>query len=210
MSAKSTLPETLETELGIRMGRETIALPPPRRTGGRSLHETFALRRSTRSFSSRPLSLQVISDVLWAAIGVNRPGGERTVPCWRHLMVLDLYVATSEGVGLYDPRSHRILPHLHRDLRAMTGTQDFVGTAPLDLVYVAHGESMGDLGRIDQRLYASVDAAFCGQNVYLFCASEGLGTVFRGALDAVALSEALALPDGQFVTFAQTIGYPTA
>ena len=104
--------------------------------------------------------------------------------------------------------AHRLLPHLASDLRARTGMQDFVGGAPLNLVYVAHGERMTDVSAEERRLYASVDAAFIGQNVYLYCASAGLGSVFRGALDTAALGQALHLPAGQFVTFAQTVGFP--
>ncbi len=100
------------------------------------------------------------------------------------------------------------MPHLKDDIRAQTGLQDFVATAPLNLVYVAHGERMADISSEERRLYASVDAAFIGENVYLFCASERLATVFRGALDHAKLARALQLPEQQFVTFAQTIGYP--
>ena len=125
-------------------------------------------------------------------------------------MVMDIYAATADGVWLYEPKSHALLPHLAQDIRAKTGLQDFVATAPLNLVYVAHGERMIDVSPEDRRLYASVDTGFIGQNVYLYCASEGLATVFRGAVDAAALGEALHLPDQQFVTFAQTVGYPQA
>jgi len=105
------------------------------------------------------------------------------------------------------PKQHRLEQHLDADIRAQTGTQDFVGAAPLNLVYVAHGERMQDITAEDRRLYASVDAGFIGQNVYLFCASEGLATVFRGSLDTKALASTMRLGDGQFVTFAQTVGY---
>jgi nitroreductase len=91
-------------------------------------------------------------------------------------------------------------------VRAGTGLQDFVATAPLNLVYVAHGERMQDVSPEDRRLYASVDAGFIGQNVYLFCASEGLATVFRGAVDTKKLAQAMELDFAQFVTFAQTVG----
>ena len=116
----------------------------------------------------------------------------------------------ADGVWLYEPKAHALLPHLNDDLRAQTGLQDFVASAPLELVYVAHGERMTDIAAEERRLYASVDAAFIGQNVYLFCASEGLATVFRGAVDQVKLAQALRLPEGQFVTFAQTVGYAGA
>jgi nitroreductase len=124
--------------------------------------------------------------------------------------VIDIYAAMAGGVWLYDPGAHRLLPHLPGDIRADTGLQDFVGAAPLNLIYVAHGERMHDVPTDERRLYASVDTGFIGQNVYLFCASEGLATVFRGAIPYANLAKMLQLPDGQFVTFAQTVGYPAA
>ena len=187
---------------------EAIALPPPRSKGGQPLIEALALRRSTREYSDRPLPSQVLSDLLWAAFGVNRPSGDRTAPYWRHIMVIDVYVAMADGVWLYNPKQRKLLPHLSADIRAQTGLQDFVARAPLNLVYVAHGERMQDIAAEERRLYASVDTGFIGQNVYLFCASEGLATVFRGAVDYSKLNEAMQLKAGQFVTFAQTVGYP--
>jgi nitroreductase len=100
--------------------------------------------------------------------------------------------------------------HLRRDIRAETGTQDFVAKAPLNLVFVAHGERMGDVSTEDRRLYAPVNTGFIGQNVYLFCASEGLASVFRAALDYASLARTVDLGTGQFVTFAQSVGYPSA
>jgi nitroreductase len=192
----------------VVLGLEPIELPAPRAFGNRSLTATLKLRRSTREYADRPLPLQLLSDLLWAADGVNRPNGDRTAPYWRHVMVLDLYVAMSDGVRLYDAAAHKLLPHLKGDIRKQTGVQDFVSTAPIEVIYVAHGERMTDVSPEERRLYASVDAAFIGQNIYLFCASEGLGTVFRGSVDHAALARILMLPDEQFVTFAQTIGYP--
>jgi nitroreductase len=183
-------------------------LPPPRSEGGQPLTTALKLRRSTREYSNRPLPVQVLSDLLWAAFGVNRPSGDRTAPYWRHIMVMEIYVAMADGVWLYEPKAHTLLPHLKDDIRAQTGLQDFVATAPLNLVYVAHGERMTEVSAEERRLYASVDTGFIGQNVYLFCASEGLATVFRGAVDYPKLTRTLQLPDQQFVTFAQTVGYP--
>jgi nitroreductase len=188
----------------------SITLPRPRKDGGKSLIASLTLRRSTRAYASRPLPIYILSDLLWAAFGVNRPSGDRTAPYWRHVMVIDVYVATADGVWLYDPQAHALLPHLDTDIRAQTGLQDFVATAPLNLIYVAHGERMTDISPEERRLYASVDTGFIGQNVYLFCASEGLATVFRGAVDVQKLGAALKLPDQQFVTFAQTVGFPAA
>jgi nitroreductase len=186
-------------------------LPPPRSDGGKPLLGALRLRRSTREYADRPLAPQVLSDLLWSAFGINRPAtGDRTAPYWRHLMVIDVYAAMADGVWLYEPERHVLRQHSRADIRAQTGLQDFVATAPLNLIYVAHGERMQDVSAEDRRLYACVDVGFIGQNVYLFCASEGLATVFRAALDKDKLAQTLTLGSGQFVTFAQTVGYPRA
>jgi len=174
------------------------------------LISALKLRHSTRAYSSRSLPMQTVSDLLWAAFGVNRPSGDRTAPYWRHIMVIDIYAAMANGVWVYEPRTHALQPHLPTDVRAATGLQDFVATAPLNLIYVAHGERLAELTADERRLYSSVDSGFIGQNVYLFCASEGLATVFRGAIDYPKLTRALQLPGQQFVTFAQSVGYPTS
>lgn len=191
------------------LAQEARTLPAPRKEAGRPLMQALQARRSIREYSQRPLSPQVLSDLLWAAYGINRPSGDRTAPYWRHIMVIDVYAAMADGVWLYEPKEHVLRPHLAADIRAQTGMQDFVATAPLNLVYVVHGERMKDVKAEDRRLYGSVDAAFAGQNVYLYCASEGLATVFRGAVDYDKLGRALRLPKDQFVAFAQTVGYPS-
>ncbi len=145
-----------------------VELPQPRRAGGMPLMSALERRHSTRDYTDRPLPLPVLSDLLWAAFGINRPSGDRTAPYWRHVMVIDVYAAMADGVWLYDPKTHALLPYLSDDIRAQTGLQDFVATAPLNLVYVAHGERMTDISPEERRLYASVDAGFIGQNVYLF------------------------------------------
>ena len=188
--------------------QELRALPAPRKEIGKPLMQALQARRSIREYSTRGLSAQALSELLWAAYGVNRPSGDRTAPYWRHIMVVDVYAAMADGVWLYEPKEHALRKHLDADLRGQTGLQDFVATAPLNLVYVVHGERMNDVAPQERRLYGSVDAAFAGQNVYLYCASEGLATVFRGAVDAAKLGQAMRLPQGQFVAFAQTVGYP--
>ncbi len=185
-------------------------LPPPRPDIGKPLMQALKLRKSTREYSDRPIPEQILSELLWAAFGINRPSGDRTAPYWRHIMVIDVYAAMADGVWLYDPTRHALIRHLPSDIRAQTGTQDFVGQAPLNLVYVAHGERMQDISPTDRRLYASVDTGFIGQNVYLYCASEGLASVFRGAVDYKTLDRRMQLGPDQFVTFAQTVGYALA
>lgn len=187
---------------------EVRALPAPSKEGGMPLMQALSLRRSTREFSTRKIPDQVLGDLLWAAYGVNRANGDRTAPSWRHIIVIDVYAAMEDGLWLYDPKRHALVAHPAGDIRARTGQQDFPARAPLNLVYVAHGQRMSELTPENRKLFCSVDTAFIGQNVYLCCASMGLATVFRGAVDYPKLARAMRLPEEQFVTFAQTVGYP--
>ena len=110
--------------------QQAIDLPPPRGQGGKPLIEALRLRRSIRQYAPRKLPPQMLSDLLWAAFGINRSAsGDRTAPYWRHVMVIDVYAAMAEGVWHYEPETHRLLPYLSSDIRAQTGTQDFVATA---------------------------------------------------------------------------------
>ena len=104
-------------------------LPPPHQDGGMPLMAALKLRHSTREYSNRPLAAQTLSDLLWAAFGINRPSGDRTAPYWRHVMVIDVSATMADGVWLYDPKAHALLPYLKDDIRAATGMQDFVATA---------------------------------------------------------------------------------
>jgi Nitroreductase family len=201
--------ETKTVAGAIYQRPKIVNLPPPRKDGGMPLISALQLRHSTREYSDQQIPQQILSDLLWAAFGINRPSGDRTAPYWRHVMVIDVYLALANGVWIFEPKAHTLHLHLADDIRRHTGYQDFVSAAPLNLIYVAHAERMTDISAEERRLYASVDAAFIGQNVYLFCASEGLGTV-RGAVDYVKLARILGLPDQQFVTFAQTVGYARA
>jgi nitroreductase len=192
-----------------------IALPPPRAEFGASLAQALRARRSVRAYAPRPLSLQSIADLLWCAFGVNRPAGaDRTAPSWCGAVETELFLATVEGVWRHDALSHRLLPHLPRDIRAETGPQEFVVVAPVQLIYVANGDRLQaaagqtPVSATAKLRAASTDAGFIGQNVYLYCAAVGLASVFRGAFDAAKLGRLLDLPAAQFVTFVQTVGYP--
>jgi nitroreductase len=201
----------LASASGFAVAEQPVTkLVPPKMSGGMPLMQALMQRHSTREYVDRPLPPPVLSDLLWAAFGVNRPSGDRTAPYWRHIMVIDVYAAMANGVWFYDPKDHVLRQHSNADLRALTGEQDFVGKAPLNLIYIANGERMKDVSAEDRRLFASVDAGFIGQNVYLFCASEGLGSVFRGAVPYKKLESEMKLGAGQFITFAQTVGYPKA
>jgi nitroreductase len=196
------------TGFAVAQEPKVVQLPQPRTDGGKPLMQALMHRRSTREYADRALPAEILSDLLWAAFGVNRPSGDRTAPYWRHIMVIDVYAAMADGVWFYDPKAHTLVRHSSADIRAKTGQQPYVGSAPLNLIYVAHGERMPDIPVEGRRLFASVDTGFIGQNVYLYCASEGLACVFRGAIDYKTLGEELKLGTGQFVTFAQSVGYP--
>ncbi len=189
--------------------QQTITLPPPRAEFGKSLAQALKLRRSIREYDPRPLAPQVMSELLWSAYGINRPAtADRTAPSWRHARETDIFAVMAGGVWRYDPTKHVLLPHLAADVRAQTGVQDFVGTAPLNLVYVSNAEHLGGVSREEQHRVAAADIGFIGQNVYLYCASEGLACVFRASLDAERLARTLGLSETQFIMFAQTVGYP--
>lgn len=188
-----------------------LELPAPRASGGKPLIDALKQRRSTREYADRPLPVQLLSDLLWAAFGVNRPAsGDRTAPSWRHAVEIGIYVTTAEGVWRFEPQDHRLKPLLRGDIRARTGVQDFVRIAAVNLVYVADGNRMRSASEDDKRLWAYTDTGFIGQNVYLFCASEGLASVFRGSLDREALARTLQLERHEFITCAQSVGYPKA
>ncbi|MCK9368310.1 MAG: nitroreductase family protein [Metallibacterium scheffleri] len=188
---------------------ETLALPAPRTSGGLPLMAALGRRHSTREYSARDLSPQVLSDLLWAADGINRTAtGGRTAPSAKNWGEIDVYVARVDGLHLYQPASHDLRQVLTLDLRAATGVQDFVGTAPLNLIYVADLTRVESAKPVERRFYGAADAAFIAQNVYLFCASEGLATVVRGLINRRDLAQAMQLARTQRVILAQTVGYP--
>jgi nitroreductase len=194
---------------GPAAAQKSQQLPKPDSPSGMPLMEALAKRRSQRSFSAKPLAPAQMSRLLWAAFGVNRPGEDgRTAPSWRGSKEIDVYVATSEGVSRYEPKSHTLVTHIPGDIRAQTGRAEFPATAPAVLIYVADLTRMAKASSEDQKLYAHVDAALIAQNVYLFAASEGLATVMLGNVDKEALARSLKLPDTQIVTFTQPIGEP--
>jgi hypothetical protein len=188
-----------------------LDLPPPRGDGGKPLIQALKARQSMREFADRALPPQVLSDLLWAAFGINRPqSADRTAPSWRHALEIEIYLAMAGGVWRFVPQGHSLAPVSRADIRAKTGRQNFVSIAPLNLIYVADGSRLFNVSPDEQRLWAYTDTGFIGQNVYLFCASEGLATVFRGTLDREEVSRALQLKPSQFITCAQTVGYPRA
>jgi SagB-type dehydrogenase family enzyme len=188
---------------------KSIQLPAPQMTGGKPLMEALKARCTQREFSSEALPPQELSNLLWAACGINRPDkGLRTAPTAMNKQEIDVYVALAEGLYLYDAKANALNLVVEQDLREATGKQPFVKDAPVNLVYVADYAKMGTGPKEQKDFYSATDTGYISENVYLFCASAGLATVVRGYVDRDALAKAMHLGADQKVILAQTVGYP--
>jgi SagB-type dehydrogenase family enzyme len=190
---------------------KSIALPQPQIEIGKPLMQSLLLRHSSRSFDSKQLPLQEISNLLWAAYGINRPEtGHRTAPSAMNWQEYDIYIALQDGIFIYNAKLNSLNPIAAGDLREFAGKQDFVKDAPVNLIYVADYSKISKSGNPteDQKTFSAIDAGFIAQNVYLYCASQGLATVSRGMFDHLKLSEILKLKPEQKIILTQTVGYP--
>jgi nitroreductase len=185
-----------------------IPLPAPQTEGGKPLMQALQQRRTNRELQPDKLPVQVLANLLWAGFGINRPeNGHRTAPSAMNSQEVDLYVALPGGLYVYDAKPHQLKPVLDKDLRAKTSGQPFATNAPVVLIFVA------DLPRLtranpDQRpFYAGIDTGYISQNIYLYCASEGLATVVYD-LDRAPLAAAMKLRPEQRIILAQAVGYP--
>ena len=190
--------------------QQSIALPPPEKQGGMPLMEALARRRSLREFAQDALPLPLLSNLLWAAYGVNRPDGHRTAPSALNAQEVDVFVAMPAGAYRYDSAAHALTLVAASDLRRVTGYQDFVDEAPVDLVYVADHTRMAMVPVEQRAAFAYSAAGAITQNVYLFAASSGLATVIRAWIDRAAIADALGLAHDQQVLLSQTVAYPKA
>ncbi|GLI95342.1 nitroreductase family protein [Methylocystis echinoides] len=183
-------------------------MPEAQKEGGIPLIEAISKRRSDREFSSQELPLPLLSNLLWAAYGVNRPDGHRTAPSALDAQEIVVYAALPSGAYLYEATAHQLQLVASSDLRNITGYQDFVDGAPLDLVFVADYSRMKLVPASLRESYASVAAGAISQNVYLFAAGNGLATVIRAWIDREAIANALGLTHDHQVLLSQTVGYP--
>ena len=206
-----------ERQMAVSPGDlKLIQLPAPQTEGGKPLLQALKDRHSNRSFRREALTPEILSNLLWAAYGINRPdSGKRTAPSALNWQEIDIYVALKEGLYLYQAKGHALVPVLNRDIRADTGSfiQPFVKKAPLNLVHVADlartGGLKGTLVSTEEKmLYAAVSTGAIVQDVYLYCASEGLSTVVRGYVDKSELARLMGLREDQKIIVAQTVGYP--
>ena len=170
-------------------------------------------RASTREYDSRMLSDQQLSNLLWAAWGINRPDqGKHTAPSSNNKQEMSVYVACESGLYLYVPESHLLKQIHNRDIRKTTGKQDFVEIAAVNLIYVSDLKKAGvsNLEQVGPEALntSAINTGFMAQNVYLYCASEKLACVVRGWLDIPELTKAMELAPHQRIIIAQTVGYP--
>ena len=212
-------PRTLQIKLAVLLSglslavlhadeASPISLPAPEMSGGKPLLEALQQRRTTREIKPDPLPPQMLANLLWAAFGINRPQtGQRTAPSAMDSQEIDLYVATPDGLYLYEPRPNRLKPIVAEDLRAKTSGQDFMKHAPVTLIYVADLPRLAKAKPETRPSYAFFDAGCICQNVYLFCASAGLATVVH-ELDRAPLGAAMKLRPEQQIIMAQAVGYP--
>lgn len=179
--------------------QEQFDLPAPVIAGGVPLMDALHQRRSRREFSNEPITDQQLSDLLWAAFGVNKRVefrdklGMRTAPTARNNQEIDVYVFLPSGVYLYDGWNNRLILVRGGNYRTQAGTQEFYAEVPLALCIVADFDRMGSYTEEQKVFYSAVDAGYVSQNIYLYCESAGLATVACGRIDRERLSDILKL-----------------
>ena len=177
--------------------------------GGNSFLQLLEKRSSSREYSPEPLPMDILAGLLWAAFGINRPeSGRRTAPSAVNRQEIDIYVAAANGLYLYDAKSSALKPILVDDIRALTGRQAYVKEAPIGIIFVSDYTKFEKGTEEDKLFYSAADTGFISQNVYLYCASEGLATVVHMVADKPALAKAMKLRPEQKIILAQSVGYP--
>ncbi|HOU36241.1 MAG TPA: SagB/ThcOx family dehydrogenase [Candidatus Omnitrophota bacterium] len=184
-----------------------VRLPAPKTEGGMPLMQALKQRKSGRDYSAKEISLQTLSDMLWAGFGITRPDGRRTAPSAANVQEIDIYIAKADGLWRYNAQDNALELISGDDIRGLTGMQDFVRTAPVNLIYVADYSKKGRFGT-QKESWAAMDTGFIAENVYLFCTSEGLSTVVRGLFEPGPLIKAMKLTPDQKIILMQSVGYP--
>jgi nitroreductase len=187
------------------LSAQPIDLPAPQKSGGMPVMEALAKRATARAFDSRELSVQQLADLCWSGFGVNRADGKRTAPSANNKQEIQIYVLLKQGAYVYDAAQNRLQPVVAEDVRALVRSQ-----APATLLYVADLAKRGAGTPESRRQVACIDSGFISENVYLYCASEGLATGYRGGFDGTALRPKLALRPDQEIVAVQPVGYPKA
>jgi SagB-type dehydrogenase family enzyme len=188
---------------------QDIKLNAPNKSRGSAVMKALSDRQSTREFDTKELSLQDLSDLLWAANGINREDGKRTAPSAMNRQEIDVYVVNKDGSYLYDPVSHTLKGVTPGDFRkAVAVSQEWAATAPVSIILVANLEKLGDPKSENTRSMAALDAGIVNQNIHIFCAAVGLATVPRGTMNQEELKKALKLSDTQALMLNNPVGHP--
>jgi SagB-type dehydrogenase family enzyme len=177
--------------------------------GGMPLMNALANRKSSRDYDTRDIPVHILSNLLWAGFGVNRPqSGQRTAPSAHNVQDISIYVASARGLFRFDAKEHSLVAVLPDDIRALTvQNQANVAEAPIQLIYVSDYLRMS-YPEEDKRQWSWAHSGLIAQNVYLFCASEGLASVVRTSFARLPLEERMGLGTSEHVTMTQAIGYP--
>jgi len=195
--------------VGCMSAQDNIKLPEPVMQGGMPLMEALKNRQTIRQIAAKKLDPQQLSNLLWAANGVNRPeNGKRTSPTARNMMQIKIYVVLEEGIFFFDPDIHELVLHKKGNHRSIVGRQPFTHNAPVGLIFVADFDKMPDMTKEQQEFYAATDTGNISQNIYLFAASEKLATVVLGSIDREEIQKTLDLPFNHKVVLSQVIGFP--
>lgn len=186
---------------------KTVNLLPPQKEGGKPLMQALNERKTSREFeANKKLTDQQLSNLLWAAFGVNRPDGKRTAPTAMNKQETDVYAVLDKGIFVYNADKNTLEPVAAGDFRAKMGKQDFVASASVVLVFVADYDKMnGDDKTKD--FYSAVDVGYISQNVYLFAASENMNSVVLGWIDRDAMVPVLKLKKNQKIILSQCVGF---
>ncbi|MDR1980888.1 MAG: SagB/ThcOx family dehydrogenase [Tannerellaceae bacterium] len=186
-----------------------MKLVAPAKSGGKPMMQVFNDRRSGREFAPGKLNPQDLSNLLWAANGINRADGKRTAPSCRNFQEVEVYVLLEEGAYVYDAKGHALNLVATGDHRAaIAAGQDFAKTAPVGIVLVADLSRFGGEINEEVKLMASVDVGIVCQNINIACAGLGLTTVPRASMDKAALKKILGLKDTHLLLMNNPVGYP--
>jgi nitroreductase len=210
LKATATTGAILSMAPNITLAQEQkpIQLIQPQMGTGNPFMQLLWKRISSREFSEQPLPVEVLSNMLWSAFGISRPDGKRTAPSAMNKQEIDIYVALTSGLYVYDAKTSRLNPILAEDIRGMTGLQPYVKGAAANFVYVADYSKMATNPDETKAHLSAANAGFISENVYLYCTSEGLATVARVNMDMPALAKLMKLRPDQKIVLAQSVGYP--
>jgi Nitroreductase len=186
---------------------QNVDLPTPQKTGGMPLMAALSKRSTVRAFDTTDISMQQLSNLLWASFGINRPDGKRTAPSANNKQEIDIYVLLKQGAYIYDAQNNKLNQVVAEDLRSQATDQRFA-EAPVQLIFIADFAKRKGNSEENNLRTANIDCGYISQNTYLYCASEGLVTGARGTIKRDPLISKLNLRPEQAIILAHSVGHP--